>query len=81
MRYSILGLIGGISIRVIHKMFPITTCNCKTKENNLFGSLTYMMSFKDLMLWEIGSINSVHALSYLHYFFIPFNNSRPNVPS
>lgn len=40
-----------------------------------------MISFKDLMLWEIGSINSVHALSYLHYFFIPFNNSRPNVSS
>lgn len=30
-----------------------------------------MISSKELMLWEIGSINSVHALFNLHFFLIP----------
>lgn len=29
-----------------------------------------MISLKELMLWETGSINSVHAPFNLHYFLI-----------
>lgn len=61
-RYSILGFIGGVSMIFIHKMIIIIACNWKAEENSLFRRLTSTISFKDIVLWEIGSFNPVHAL-------------------